>query len=190
LPDHAYALTALVVATIGIALSAAPDVATAQAGAGAERYEVTITPPKRPGSEAAPEAAGAAPAATDSAGAVTGDAAQAKVAEPEAPTSAPSAASASVATPRTAPAAPTGPPRTLQVAAFRQHERAEALRSELAESFPDVAILEIQSGGEPLYRVNVGRLPKGVELEALKKRLAAAGHPSFDVPAPAKPADD
>ena len=190
MPDRAYALTAFVLATICVALAAAPDVATAQDGAGAERYEVTITPPKRPGSETAPEAGAAAVPAPDSAAPGTGDGAQAKVAEPEAAASDPSAAPASVAMPTAAPAVPAGPPRTLQVAAFRQHERAETLRSELAESFPDVAILEIQSGGEPLYRVNVGRLPKGVELEALKKRLAAAGHPSFDVPAPAKPADD
>jgi cell division protein FtsN len=169
----------------------------AQAGAGAESYEVTISPPKRPGSEPAPDASAAAAAPGTEAAAVApasegaaGSPDAAALPSSSAPAAGVPAAPASVAKSAPVAAKPTGPPRTLQVAAFRQHDRAETLREELAGEFPDVAILEVSSGGEPLYRVNVGRLPKGAQLDELKKRLAAAGFPSFDVAAPAPPASD
>jgi cell division septation protein DedD len=169
--------------------------ALAQIGAGAESYEVTISPPKRPGS--APVADGEAPASDATgeprASVPAGDGAAGTPASAAPAANAPAAGTATPAASvaRAAPVAkPSGPPRTLQVAAFRQHDRAESLRDELAESFPDVAILEVSSGGEPLYRVNVGRLPKGAGLDELKKRLAAAGFPSFDVAAPTAPAND
>lgn len=161
--------------------------AHAQGGAGSERYEVTITPPKRPGTEAAGEAA--QPPATPDAAVDAGPAGS-----PAAPAAAAKAApsadnvlgagepAAAAAVPGRAPA--NAPLRTLQVGAFRQQASAEALREQLSPTFEDVAVVEISSGGEPLYRVNVGRLPKGPELTALKKRLADAGFPAFDVPLP------
>ena len=180
--------------------------ARAQVGLGAERYEVTITPPKRPGTEApvdaegaaaaspatgAPE--GAAPAANDAADPAAGESAPggaASPAEAAAPTSAASAApaasvpAASAPAPSAKPVPSNLPPKTLQVGAFRQKDSAADLRDKLAAGFPDVAIVEVQSGGEPLYRVIVGRLPRGPGLDDLKRRLAAAGHPAFEVPAP------
>ena len=60
---------------------------------------------------------------------------------------------------------------------------ATALRQELA-GFPDVQVSEVSSGGEPLFRVTVGRLPKGKALDELKRRLSAAGHPVFEIAAP------
>ena len=75
--------------------------------------------------------------------------------------------------------------RTLQVGAFRARKSAASLHDALAPSFKDVAILEVQSGGEPLYRVNVGRMPHGPALDDLRRRLVAAGHPAFEIAAPA-----
>lgn len=189
---RAFGLSAALAAS-AIALDAGD--ALAQAGAGAESYEVTISPPKRPGSAPAADAAVPAAGATGAEAAVSAGEDGAGTPASTAPAAgAPAAGTAAPAASvtRVAPVAkPSGPPRTLQVAAFRQHERAESLRDELAESFSDVAILEVSSGGEPLYRVNVGRLPKGAELDELKKRLAASGFPSFDVAAPpAKAAND
>src|SRR5438105_4898818 len=63
--------------TATICFAVVPHNAAAQTGAGAERYEVTITPPKRPGSESAAPAPGApapgapAPAAPASEGSQT-----------------------------------------------------------------------------------------------------------------------
>ncbi len=164
--------------------------AFAQAGAGAERYEVTISPPKRPGSEKAEDAA--APAvAGETAPASSGETAPSAVAA----TGSSAGASAPAAAP-TAPAAPAPPDpatvratanlplRTLQVGAYRQRSRAESLQETLSPTFEDVDIVEVQSGGEPLFRVNVGRLPRGPGLEDLKKRLAAAGFPAFEVLVP------
>lgn len=178
--------------------------AAAQVGLGAERYEVTITPPKRPGSEAAsPETAPADAAAEKSA-----DQAPASPGSPPpdddnyqlgasgkattaAPSSAPAPAHAEApAAPAAARPATTGPLHTLQVGAYRQRGSASALAAKLGPSFTDVDIVEVQSGGQPLYRVNVGRLPRGSALDDLKKRLVAAGYPAFEVAAPPVSAGD
>ncbi len=176
-------LVVVAVTLAGLAASAVD--APAQGGPGAERYEVTITPPKRPGTENAGEASTPAPAdgGPGTAGPGAAPAAAAKVASsPDNVLGGSEAASATKPPPAPAPA--NAPLRTLQVGAFRQQASAEALRDQLASGFGDVAIVEVASGGEPLYRVNVGRLPKGPELTALKKRLADAGFPAFDVPLP------
>lgn len=179
---------------LGLALLAAvagpASPAGAQVGLGAERYEVTITPPKRPGTEAPVDAeSGAAPAAGPVAATPPTDPNNVLGAEP-APTAAttprPATAPAAPATnPAPARAAANAPLRTLQVGAFRQQASANELRDVLSANFQDVQVVEVQSGGEPLYRVNVGRLPRGPALDDLKKRLVAAGHPAFEVPAPA-----
>lgn len=182
----------LVAVTAAGAMTCGARDAFAQAGAGAERYEVTITPPKRPGSEApaapvvapmpSPEAA-APPPSLEGSGAESAPAAAAAK-------SADSSAAPAKNEVAAVPATPSGPPRTLQVGAFRQQDSAEALRKHLSGAFPDVEILEVRSGGEPLYRVNVGRIPKGPALQDLKRRLAEAGYPSFDVPVAAQPSQD
>lgn len=77
--------------------------------------------------------------------------------------------------------------KTMQVGAFREYDRADSLRETLAASFQDVIIVTVQSGGEPLYRVNVGRFPHGPELDAVRRRLVSAGFPAFEVAA-SKPA--
>ncbi len=163
-----------------------PQVSLAQTGAGAERYEVTITPPKRPGSE--PASVAPAEPATDGASAPApvapapaGEAAK----QGGAPTATANAGAATVApaVPEI-PALPVGPLRTLQVGAFRQQKSAVSLHDTLVEAFQDVVVVEAQSGGEPIYRVNVGRLPRGPALDDLKRRLVAAGYPTFEVLAP------
>jgi cell division protein FtsN len=78
----------------------------------------------------------------------------------------------------------------LQVGAYRQRSSAIAMRDKLVTAFQDVAIVEVQSGGEALYRVNVGRLPRGAALDEVRRRLIAAGYPAFEVPAPSVPASD
>lgn len=199
-------------------LLVAPRATLAQSPTGAERYEVTITPPKRPGSvaEEAPVAvapagieSGAAPAAdpgsplsdaepengagaaasaplATTAGAAAHDPAPAPeaAAGTAAASGAGGAAVAALAPPSPPSAAPSGPLRTLQVGAFRQHGSAESLHEKLHGSFADVSVIEVQSGGEPLYRVNVGRLPRGPALDDLRKRLIAAGYAAFEVAAP------
>lgn len=193
--------------------------AVAQVGLGAERYEVTITPPKRPGSEPAEASPPAAPSpsanetlgALDAPGPANSGGASASADSKAAPkpkadagaagSSAGAAAAAAGSAPATVGAAGGSdkapqvarveanlPQRTLQVGAFRQRSSAVAMRDTLAASFPNVAIVEVQSGGEVLYRINVGRLPRGSALDDLRRRLAAAGHPAFEVPAPAAPA--
>jgi hypothetical protein len=195
------ATAAMLCATLVLATAAA-----AQVGLGAERYEVTITPPKRPGSEAAvgepapPDGAAAktadqAPASSGSPPpeddnyklGATGDAT--KTASPPS-ASAPGSAPARSAEPAATRSAPTGPLHTLQVGAYRQRKSAGSMRDKLSASFADVEIVEVQSGGEPLYRVNVGRLPRGGALDDLKKRLVAAGYPAFEVAAPPTSAGD
>lgn len=179
--------------------------AAAQVGLGAERYEVTITPPKRPGSEA-PVDEGTAPGAptqatpgagtaNDVPGARTANETLGAVAVPGAPEAPASDAGAATAAPAATASAkarvdPNLPQRTLQVGAFRQHKSAQAMRDKLAAAFQDVVIVEVQSGGEALYRVNVGRLPRGAGLDDLRRRLVAAGYPAFDVAAPAVSAGD
>jgi cell division protein FtsN len=160
----------------------------AQGGAGAERYEVTITPPKRPGSEPATDPAATPPPAEDAAGTAPASGAAAPVNGSQQPASAPPAAPA--ADPATARATSNLPLRTLQVGAYRQRTRAEQLQEALSPTFDNVDIVEVQSGGEPLYRVNVGRAPRGPALEDLKKRLATAGFPAFEVLVPVATARD
>lgn len=178
---------------VSVALSVAATVAlTAGAAAaageqrdakgGEQRYEVTIAPPHRPGApmpeppESDEEGSGAeqdqqesAPpdAAAPENGATTPPASDAKSGAVTA------SATAKTATPRMA----------LQVGAYRQKSSAEKLRATLSESFKDVTIVETMSGGEPLYRVRVGRIPKGPALEDTRRRLLAAGYSAFEVPA-------
>ncbi|HXC52209.1 MAG TPA: SPOR domain-containing protein [Candidatus Limnocylindrales bacterium] len=174
----------LIAATV-FACAFVPALAAAQTGAGAERYEVTITPPKRPGSE--PAAAAPVEPANDGAGAPTAaaPAAAGEAAKQGTATAATANASAAVApVAPEVPALPVGPLRTLQVGAFRQQKSAVSLHDTLVEAFQDVVVVEAQSGGEPIYRVNVGRLPRGPALDDLKRRLVAAGYPTFEVLAP------
>ncbi len=58
---------------------------------------------------------------------------------------------------------------------------ANALRTNLSRSFPDVYISTIDSGGEPLHRVRVGRFGTAEESLPLKQRLQSMGYPSFRV---------
>jgi len=185
---------------LAFAIAAWTAPAFAQSGTGAERYEVTITPPKRPGTEAAvdeaatPGASATPQAARDAAN--PDEVLGAGEAAGDAPASPPAAAATAPAvtrpepTPETVRAEKNLPLRTLQVGAYRQHKSAVTMRDKLAATFQDVAIVEVQSGGEPLYRVNVGRLPRGAGLDDLRRRLVAAGHPAFDVTAPSVPASD
>lgn len=178
---------------------AGPAPAHAQVGLGAERYEVTITPPKRPGSEAAADEAAApsagavpepesAPVPNDVLG---GEGAPAQT-EPAAaaPDARPAAVPPAAAASATARVDPNLPRRTLQVGAYRQRKSAQSMHDELTAAFQDVTVVEVQSGGEALYRVNVGRLPRGAALEDLRRRLVAAGYPAFEVAAPTLPAAD
>ena len=173
--------------TLQLALEIAP--ARAQGKAGAERYEVTITPPKRPGSEeAVVEAVPPIPTATAPGDDVLGErppvaaSANAAVAVPT-PNSATTEQPASpVAAKKTI--APNLPMRSLQIGAFRQRSSADALHQELRATFPDVIVVEVESGGSPLYRVFVGRMPHGPELDAVRRRLVAASQPAFEVAAP------
>ncbi len=179
-------------AMLALTLMSQP-VALAQVGLGAERYEVTITPPKRPGSapaasatEPAAAAADTTPSAARAAPAVSDSAVQ-----PAPSPGGNAAATASAALdPALARAAANAPPHTLQVGAYRQSASASSLRDKLTASFADVNVVEVQSGGEPLYRVYVGRLPHGAALDEVKRRLVAAGYPAFEVPAPGASAPD
>lgn len=185
----------LLISTV-LLLGVPAQAALAQGGPGAERYEVTITPPKRPGSP--PVASGDAPATapgnpdgTDddrpAADHVLGASEPASAgSQPEAGAPGGDRRSAAVAVEPAGSAKidPNLPRRSLQVGAFRQRSLATAMQEKLDGRFPDVAVVEVQSGGTPLFRVNVGRLPKGPALSQLKDRLADSGYPSFDVPAP------
>ncbi len=90
--------------------------------------------------------------------------------------SSPVASAAAVATARA-----TGPRMGFQVGAFREQRAAEDLRDKLAATFEDVYLSEVRSGGEPLYRVRVGRVTENDEAASLRKRLIAAGYPAFPV---------
>jgi cell division septation protein DedD len=69
----------------------------------------------------------------------------------------------------------------LQVAAFRSLASAEELKSRLSKQFADVYVSEVISGGEPLYRVRVGKFKTSQESDALRAKLQAAGYASFRV---------
>ncbi len=156
-----------------------------------QRYEVTIAPPRRPGSEntqAVDSIDDAADAAQDQEQVPHKDAAQSpSAAHPKqsAERAARLPAAARSETPSTAASANTaeGPRMALQVGAYRQRRSAEQLKETLGASFRDVIIIDTTSGGEALYRVHVARLPKGPVLDDIKRRLLAAGYPAFEVPA-------
>jgi len=178
---------------------AAPTRAGAQAGAGAESYEVTISPPRRPGSEPAQaDAQDAAQAGAQQTPGPAGEQAKALAATassgaliqpPPASAAGTGAAAGAASAGPSASAAPdanravasAGPLHTLQVGAFRQQASATSLRDKLATGFPDVTVTQALSGGEPIYRVNVGRMPHGDGLDDLRHRLSAAGYPAFEV---------
>jgi len=162
---------------------------------------VTITPPKRPGTEqpvvegpsagngaGAPEGAADDPdaeAATNRAAPASSGADSGGTKHAPAAIDAGSAAAVSAVQPPTASASvPVGPPHSLQVGAFRRQRSADDLQRKLAANFPDVVVVEVLSGGDPLYRVYVGRVARGPQLDALKRELLAAGHASFEVAAP------
>ncbi|RMD82116.1 MAG: SPOR domain-containing protein, partial [Candidatus Dadabacteria bacterium] len=158
---------------------------------GSRPYEIQIKPPPPPGRTLEKKPAAGPPAET-------GPAPQAPRAETE-----PAKAQAGVAAESSAssgkpveakapgpeaqpaaeaPSAPVSKPWvSLQVGAFRNLKSAHALQRKLAKTFSDVYISTVESGGEPLYRVRVGRFRTPEETEALKKRLLAAGYPSFRV---------
>jgi cell division septation protein DedD len=87
------------------------------------------------------------------------------------------------ATPVPAPP-PSGPYVALQVGAFRETHSAARLKKKLSKSFNDVYISTIDSGGEPLHRVRVGRFRTPEETLPLRQRLQTMGYPSFRVTEP------
>jgi type II secretory pathway predicted ATPase ExeA/cell division protein FtsN len=163
-------------------------------------YETEIPPPPRPStmtpSIAVPpppaiEAPAAAPAAPPTSGikaftlkpdgTLTVPPPPTQPAVPSSPTPAPlpppPPASAAIA------AGAAGAPISLQVGAFRELKSAADLRARLQKSFADVYISTIDSGGEPLYRVRVGRFRSDDEADRTKTALQSEGYPSFRVPA-------
>ncbi|HVS02127.1 MAG TPA: septal ring lytic transglycosylase RlpA family protein [Thermoanaerobaculia bacterium] len=69
---------------------------------------------------------------------------------------------------------------SVQVAAFQERGRAEALAAELARHYPQVRVDE----APPWYRVRVGRLRSPAKAEKLRRRLEAAGYAAYVVQAP------
>lgn len=147
-----------------------------------QRYEVTIAPPRRPGSNAV-QASGENQSTTGAAGDQHRDGAAGAGTDTPQTSSQPAAASASGRAEDPTVTETDGPRLALQVGAFRLRPSAEKLRDTLAASFRDVIIIDTTSGGEPLYRVRVGSLPKGPALDDIKRRLLAAGYPAFEVAA-------
>jgi cell division protein FtsN len=72
---------------------------------------------------------------------------------------------------------------SLQVGAFRELKSAHELRNRLQDKFADVHISTTDSGGDPLYRVRVGRFANDDEANRTKETLQAAGFASFRVEA-------
>ncbi len=70
---------------------------------------------------------------------------------------------------------------SLQVGAFRELKSAHELRNRLQDKFADVHISTTDSGGEPLYRVRVGRFANDDEANPTKDTLQSAGFASFRV---------
>ncbi len=85
------------------------------------------------------------------------------------------------APPLAGPSAPAPPFISLQVGAFRDIHSARSMERALLTSFPEVYISTIDSGGEPLHRVRVGRFRTPEETLRLKQQLQGAGYPSFRV---------
>jgi type II secretory pathway predicted ATPase ExeA len=76
-----------------------------------------------------------------------------------------------------------GPTESLQVGAFRELRSAADMKARLQKHFGDVYISTIESGGEPLYRVRIGRFRTNVDTLHMIQLLQAAGYPSFRVKA-------
>ena len=124
-------------------------------------YEVEIAPPARPDSEAGSSATGASsPTKADDAVAV----------------------SPPPATDLEKPVV-LGPAESLQVGAFRELRSAADMKARLQKHFEDVYISTVESGGEPLYRVRVGRFQNRRDTLHMTQLLQAAGYPSFRVKA-------
>jgi len=172
---------------------------------GGTPYEVEIKPPPRPGSTPAPqsveqmiEESKLPPAPGPPRAPATKYPATAPMNRPPAgitpapppaplPASEPASAAPVAQSPRVmgnvAPPG-AGPYMSLQVGAFRDLRSATAMKKKLDRSFSEVYISDTRSGGEPLYRVRVGRFQTPEETLPLKQRLQAAGHPSFRVNEP------
>lgn len=178
----------------------------------AKRYDVTITPPVRPGSQPlaslSPDQAMSPPAAASTGAAAptaNGDSPQARhsidggwstekgpaqnsskpTAQPsqnKAATSAAAAVAAVAATPARAVYASDRP--AMQVGAYRQASSAEKLKEKLLKNFDDVYVNQVVSGGEPLYRVRVGLGSRYNSLGDLKSQLAKGGYSCFPVSEP------
>ncbi len=139
-------------------------------------YDVKIPPPPRPGQAPRPEGGEATSDESETTG---------TEAEPDAGSERDSSAEATPAVEptsgSTAKKAAPAPKFTLQVGAYRSAANARVFVDELELDFEDVYLSEVHSGGEPLYRIRVGKFATAEEREAVKKRLVAAGHPCFDV---------
>jgi type II secretory pathway predicted ATPase ExeA/cell division protein FtsN len=77
-----------------------------------------------------------------------------------------------------------GPHVALQVGAFRERASAEALKAKLSRDFEDAYVSAVDSGGEPLFRVRVGKFRSPEDAAPLRERLQAAGYASFRVNEP------
>ncbi len=77
-----------------------------------------------------------------------------------------------------------GPYHGFQVGAYREKHNAVELQEKLSKDFPDVYMTRIISGGEPLYRVRVGKLRDAAAIAKLKSRLRRAGFAAFPVTQP------
>jgi len=161
-------------------------------------YEVEIAPPPRPGTE--PTSSGqpsgepivdmpipgtGAPQGIYPAPGTGTDAPPPRVVQPISP---PSQQQMSPAPPVQAAPVPASPPAgpyvALQVGAFREMRSATSLKKKLSKSFNDVYISTIDSGGDPLHRVRVGRFRTPEETMPLRQRLQTMGYPSFRVTEP------
>ena len=122
-------------------------------------YEVEIPPPARP----APQNSGASSPASNTA--------DDKIAVSEPPAT------------DAEPPVSLGPADSLQVGAFRELRSAADMKARLQKHFDDVYISTVESGGEPLYRVRVGRYRDNRNALHTTQLLQAAGYPSFRVKA-------
>ena len=71
----------------------------------------------------------------------------------------------------------------MQIGAFRELRSAADMKARLQKHFDDVYISTIESGGEPLYRVRIGRFRTNTDTLHMIQLLQAAGYPSFRVKA-------
>ncbi len=151
-------------------------------------YDKKIKPPARPESPEAPKSGSGKAKPREEPAAARGSVIEKKQdlmgpavpKKPEpvaAPTPAPTPARVSGHTPSAKQTGTLG----LQVGAFRSLDSANELKDKLSRQFEDVYVSEVISGGDPLFRVRVGRLTTNVQRDALSSRLQAAGYPSFRV---------